>query len=149
MHVLVAERDQKLAAAIARGLRRDGVAVDIAANGAMALGLSAATHYDVIVLDRDLPHEHREILCRRLRSLGCTAAILVLSAAGSGDSIAREVGVGADDLLERPFRLEEVLARVRALADAGAPHAERRASGTIPSRYGTLADTYRSTRRTQ
>ncbi len=115
MRVLVVEDDLDLADVIARGLRQAGLAVDIALDGEEALEKAAATTYDVVVLDRQLPSLHGDIVCRTL--LAATPAPRVLMATASGEVDARIDGlaIGADDYLSKPFALAELIARVRAL----------------------------------
>src|SRR5450759_5615144 len=83
MKVLVVEDEAQLADAIARGLRREGVAVDTAHDGDLALEKAAIVPYDVIVLDRDLPRVHGDDVCQTLRAGGSTARILMLTASGT------------------------------------------------------------------
>jgi DNA-binding response OmpR family regulator len=115
MKVLVVEDEAQLADAIARGLRRDGVAVDTASDGDLALEKAAITPYDVIVLDRDLPRVHGDDVCQTLRAGGSTASILMLTASGTLEDRVSGLNLGADDYLPKPFAFVELLARVRAL----------------------------------
>ena len=83
MRVLVAEDQAKLAQTVAVGLRREGMAVDIALDGREALDEALVTSYDVIVLDRDLPAVHGDDVCRQLIARGCESRILMLTAAST------------------------------------------------------------------
>lgn len=116
MRVLIVEDERDLAAAIGRGLRDAGMAVDEAHDGASALEKADLAPYDVILLDRDLPRLHGDEVCRELRAAGHPARILMLTAAASvGDRI-DGLDLGADDYLGKPFDFEELKARIRALA---------------------------------
>jgi DNA-binding response OmpR family regulator len=116
MRVLLVEDEVSLASALARGLRRNAVAVDVAHDGGEALRLSAVRGYDVVVLDRDIPVVHGDEVCRRLRAGESPARVLMLTASDSlGDRVAG-LNLGADDYLGKPVRLMELLARIRALA---------------------------------
>jgi two-component system response regulator VanR len=117
MRVLIAEDERRLAGAIARGLRREGMAVDIAHDGASALVKARVVPYDVVVLDRDLPELHGDEVCRRL-STGDEreTKVLMLTAADSLDDMVDGLTLGADDYLPKPFEWKELVARIRALA---------------------------------
>jgi DNA-binding response OmpR family regulator len=115
MKVLVVEDEAQLADAIARGLRREGVAVDTAHDGDLALEKAAIVPYDVIVLDRDLPRVHGDDVCQTLRAGGSTARILMLTASGTLEDRVVGLNLGADDYLPKPFAFVELVARVRAL----------------------------------
>ncbi|HSO96567.1 MAG TPA: response regulator transcription factor [Acidimicrobiia bacterium] len=115
MKVLVVEDEAQLADAIARGLRREGVAVDVAHDGDLALEKAAMTPYDVVVLDRDLPHVHGDAVCETMRSGGSAARILMLTASGTLEDRVTGLNLGADDYLPKPFAFVELVARVRAL----------------------------------
>lgn len=113
--VLVVEDERDLAQAIARGLRRDGLAVDIALDGDTALDKANANAYDVIVLDRDLPGVHGDDVCRQLGEAGVESRILMLTAAASVADRIEGLEIGADDYLPKPFDFGELRARIRAL----------------------------------
>jgi DNA-binding response OmpR family regulator len=115
MRVLVVEDFEPMARAIVTGLRREGMAVDIAYDGDEALGQLALTRYDVVVLDRDLPGVHGDEICRRLAAGRSPSRILMLTAAGSLTDRVDGLGMGADDYLAKPFDFPELTARVRAL----------------------------------
>jgi DNA-binding response OmpR family regulator len=115
VRVLLVEDEVGLAAAITRGLRREGMAVDVAFDGADALDKAAVNHYQVIVLDRDLPEVHGDEVCRRLAAERGASRILMLTAAGTVDDRVEGLNLGADDYLGKPFAFSELLARLRAL----------------------------------
>ena len=117
MRILIAEDERRLAGAIARGLRREGMAVDIAHDGASALVKARVVPYDVVVLDRDLPEIHGDEVCRRLsESDERETKVLMLTAADSLDDVVDGLTLGADDYLPKPFEWKELVARIRALA---------------------------------
>lgn len=115
MRVMVVEDERALAAAIARGLRREGMAVDVAHDGDEALEKAVATRYDAVVLDRDLPTIHGDDVCRTLIASEEPPAILMLTAAGTLDDRVEGLTIGADDYLAKPFAFAELVARLRAL----------------------------------
>ena len=115
MRVLVAEDEPRVAAALARGLRREGMAVDVAPDGAAALYKARVHPYDVVVLDRDLPEVHGDDVCRELTAEQPATKVLMLTAARSTDSLVEGLALGADDYLPKPFRFAELVARLRAL----------------------------------
>jgi len=121
MRVLVAEDHAKLAHTVAVGLRREGMAVDIALDGQQALDDALVTSYDVIVLDRDLPAVHGDDVCRQLIARGCESRILMLTAASTIEDRVDGLGLGADDYLPKPFAFAELAARIRALARRSRP----------------------------
>jgi two-component system, OmpR family, response regulator VanR len=116
MRVLIAEDEPRIAGAVARGLRREGMAVDIAADGASALSKARFAPYDVVVLDRDLPVLHGDDVCRALATEQPETKVLMLTAARSTDDLVAGLSLGADDYLPKPFRFAELVARLRALA---------------------------------
>jgi DNA-binding response OmpR family regulator len=124
MRVLVVEDRKVMATTIATGLRREGMAVDVALDGEDALSHLAATRYEVVVLDRDLPKVHGDDVCRRLVAQRCDSRVLMLTAASTVKDRVDGLGLGADDYLPKPFDFAELVARVRALA--------RRASPPVP-----------------
>ena len=121
MRVLIAEDHVKLAQTVAVGLRREGMAVDIAVDGQQALDDALVTSYDVIVLDRDLPAVHGDEVCRQLIASGCESRILMLTAASTIEDRVDGLGLGADDYLPKPFAFAELVARIRALARRSRP----------------------------
>jgi two-component system, OmpR family, response regulator VanR len=116
MRILVAEDERRLAGAIARGLRREGMAVDITHDGASALIKARVVPYDVVVLDRDLPEMHGDEVCRRLSASERETKVLMLTAADGTDDLVDGLELGADDYLPKPFEWKELVARIRALA---------------------------------
>jgi len=116
MRVLVIEDFEVLATAIGAGLRREGMAVDVALDGDDALEHLAVTRYDVVVLDRDLPGTHGDEVCRRLVAGPSGSRVLMLTAASTVKERVDGLGLGADDYLPKPFDFAELVARVRALA---------------------------------
>jgi two-component system, OmpR family, response regulator VanR len=116
MRILIAEDERRLAGAIARGLRREGMAVDVTHDGASALIKARVVPYDVVVLDRDLPEIHGDEVCRRLSGDERETKVLMLTAADSLDDVVDGLTLGADDYLPKPFEWKELVARIRALA---------------------------------
>ena len=116
MRVLVVEDFEVLARSIGTGLRREGIAVDIALSGSDALAHLAVARYDVVVLDRDLPGVHGDDVCRKLVSERVETRILMLTAASTVAERVDGLGLGADDYLPKPFDFAELVARIRALA---------------------------------
>ena len=121
MRVLIAEDERRLADAIARGLRREGMAVDLAPDGSDALMKARVIRYDVLVLDRDLPEVHGDEVCRTIRGEWPETGILMLTAAGAIEDLVEGLSLGADDYLAKPFRFAELVARIRALARRSVP----------------------------
>jgi DNA-binding response OmpR family regulator len=121
MRVLIAEDERRLAEAIARGLRREGMAVDLAPDGTDALVKARVVRYDVVVLDRDLPGVHGDDVCRAVRGERPETGILMLTAAGTLQDVVDGLAIGADDYLPKPFRFAELVARIHALARRAAP----------------------------
>jgi two-component system, OmpR family, response regulator VanR len=121
VRVLIAEDEVRLADAIARGLRKQGIAVDLAPDGESALAKARVVRYDVLVLDRDLPRLHGDEVCRAVRDERPEAGILMLTAAGTLEDMVEGLSLGADDYLPKPFRFAELVARIHALARRAAP----------------------------
>jgi two-component system, OmpR family, response regulator VanR len=116
VRVLLAEDERRVADAVARGLRREGMAVDVAYDGATALDKARLTAYDVVVLDRDLPVMHGDDVCQTLRGEEPDSRVLMLTAAAGVDDLVDGLSLGADDYMPKPFAFAELVARVRALA---------------------------------
>jgi two-component system, OmpR family, response regulator len=115
MRLLVVEDEPKLAALVARGLREEGYAVDVAERGEDALWMAHAAPYDAILLDVMLPGADGFDVCRRLRSEAVWSPILMLTARDAVGDRVTGLDSGADDYLPKPFAFDELLARVRAL----------------------------------
>jgi DNA-binding response OmpR family regulator len=124
VRVLVVEDQKTLANRIAEGLRDQGMAVDVAYDGAAAVAVTAVNRYDVVVLDRDLPRVHGDAVCASLVAGPSPARILMLTAAAAVEDRVDGLNLGADDYLPKPFAFTELVARVRALS--------RRAPSTPP-----------------
>ncbi|MEV7190921.1 response regulator transcription factor [Streptomyces sp. NPDC093510] len=138
MRVLLVEDEEFLAEMISEGLRRDALAVDVAADGLTALRKLQLGEYDVLVLDRDLPGVHGDEVCRRVVEQRLLTRVLMLTASGTVRDRVAGLGLGADDYLTKPFAYEELLARVLALG--------RRARPALPpviERAGLVLDTAR------
>jgi DNA-binding response OmpR family regulator len=121
VRVLVVEDEELLADAVARGLRREGMAVDVAPDGEVALRKLDLNDYDVVVLDRDLPVVHGDDVCRSIVADDDHPMVLMLTAAGAVDDLVSGLSLGADDYLGKPFAFPELVARVRALARRSGP----------------------------
>ena len=115
MRVLVVEDDAALADVLARGLRQDGMAVDLAADGEEGIEKAEITPYDVVVLDRGLPGISGDEVCTALIAMETTPRIIMLTAAGNVDARIEGLSLGADDYLPKPFVMAELIARIRAL----------------------------------
>jgi DNA-binding response OmpR family regulator len=121
MRVLVVEDQQELAETVAIGLRREGMAVDIAFDGTAALQRAAVHEYDVVVLDRDLPGVHGDRVCATLVENGNRACVLMLTASAGIEDRVVGLGLGADDYLPKPVAFAELVARIRALTRRAQP----------------------------
>jgi DNA-binding response OmpR family regulator len=121
MRVLVVEDHEELAETVAVGLRREGMAVDVAYDGAVALQRAAVYGYDVIVLDRDIPEVHGDRVCEQLVEQGGRARVLMLTASAGIEDRVTGLSLGADDYLPKPFAFAELVARIRALARRAQP----------------------------
>jgi DNA-binding response OmpR family regulator len=121
MRLLIVEDHPELAATLALGLRREGIAVDVAHDGAAALERTALHDYDVVVLDRDLPGVRGDDVCRALVARGSRARVLMLTAAGAIEDRVEGLTLGADDYMAKPFAFAELVARVRALVRRAQP----------------------------
>ena len=115
MRVLLVEDEVELAEAVARVLRREGMAVDVAFDGREALDRASVNAYDVVVLDRDLPQVHGDEVCKALVADSTESRVLMLTAAGAIEDRVEGLGLGAEDYLPKPFALAELIARIRVL----------------------------------
>ena len=124
VRVLVIEDDEEMARAVASGLRRTQMAVDVAFDGTAGLERALLNDYDVVVLDRDLPGLHGDDVCAELVAAGCRSRVLMLTAAAAMEDLVDGLGIGADDYLPKPFDFPVLMARIGALL--------RRAQPAIP-----------------
>ncbi len=138
MRVLVVEDECLLADAIAEGLRRQAMAVDVAYDGGAALQQLAVNDYDVVVLDRDLPVVSGDEVCRTLVDAGVNTRILMLTAATAVTDRVAGLGLGADDYLTKPFAFAELTARLHALGRRARP-----AAPPVLQRAGISLDPHR------
>ena len=120
MRVLVVEDQKNVARFIARGLREQAYAVDVAQDGAEGLALAEIARYDLIILDLMLPTIDGFEVCRRLREQGVETPVLMLTARDDKGARIEGLDTGADDYLTKPFDFDELLARMRALLRRGA-----------------------------
>jgi DNA-binding response OmpR family regulator len=115
MRILVIEDEPRLADVIARALRMQALAVDIARDGQSGLNEAASGKYGLVILDRDLPELHGDEVCIALQDDSARPRILMLTASGEVEDRVRGLAIGADDYLPKPFALAELRARVMAL----------------------------------
>jgi two-component system copper resistance phosphate regulon response regulator CusR len=115
MRILLVEDQQQAAEILKQGLREQGYAVDVAADGEEADFKASVNRYDLIILDLMLPRKSGFALCRDLRAAGNDMPILILSARDAVDDRIRGLDLGADDYMVKPFEYQELLARVRGL----------------------------------
>lgn len=115
MHILLVEDQEKLAANIRQFLELERYAVTVAHDGGEGFELAMTREIDLVILDINLPTMDGYAVCKRLRESGKTMPILMLTARGERKEIVHGLDLGADDYLPKPFDLDELLARVRAL----------------------------------
>lgn len=117
MRILIVEDEEDLARVLAKGLKREGYAADIATDGLMGWELADTNEYDVIILDINLPELDGISLCQKIRqsSHHPDVRILMLTARSHPDEVEEGLDSGADDYLRKPFVFNELLARIRAL----------------------------------
>jgi len=115
MRLLVIEDESDLAHALAKGLRHEGYAVDVALDGEQGCELGMINDYDLLLLDLNLPEMDGLEVCRRLRNSRPTLLILMLTARSKPDERVVGLDLGADDYLIKPFHFAELTARIRAL----------------------------------
>ena len=116
MRILLVEDDDRIAQPLAEDLRHQYHVVDVAEDGLKGWECAQSVSYDLILLDLMLPRLDGLTLCKRLRSAGCMAPILMLTARDTTTDKVIGLDAGADDYLIKPFELEELAARVRALS---------------------------------
>ena len=119
MRVLIAEDDQVLADGLLRSLRASGFATDHVASGSEADAALASHEFDLVILDLGLPRLHGLEVLRKLRARGSAVPVLILTAADSVEQRVKGLDLGADDYMAKPFSLQELEARVRALTRRG------------------------------
>jgi DNA-binding response OmpR family regulator len=115
MRLIVIEDEPDLADGLARGLRHQGYAVDVAYDGLQGWELANANEYDLLILDLNLPEMDGLEVCRRVRATHPALLILMLTARSGPDERVVGLDLGADDYLVKPFHFAELLARIRAL----------------------------------
>lgn len=115
MRVLLVEDKVKMASLLRRGLRGEGISADVAERGEDAVWMASATRYDAVVLDVMLPGIDGIETCRRLRADGVWTPVLMLTARGEVEDRVEGLDGGADDYMTKPFELDELTARLRAL----------------------------------
>lgn len=123
MRVLVVEDERALADAVARGLRREGMAVDVSYDGRDGHEKASITPYDVIILDRDLPGMSGDEMLSQLAQGEQNSRVLMLTASGAVADRVQGLSLGADDYMAKPFAFAELIARVRALGRRSNPAA--------------------------
>jgi len=115
VRILLVEDESRVAGFVAKGLRENAYAVDIATDGEQGLYLASVNEYDLVILDVMLPRKDGHAVCRELRGAGFRAPILMLTALDAVDDRVEGLDSGADDYLPKPFDFKELLARLRAL----------------------------------
>ncbi len=132
MKILVVEDDRKVAGFIEQGLREEGYAVDVAKDGDEATTLAHVNDYDAVLLDLMLPKKNGLQVAAELRREGRRTPILMLTARDSTEDVVRGLDAGADDYLSKPFKFDELLARLRALTRrGGAARLDRLSYGSL------------------
>jgi len=115
MRLLIVEDDPKVAAALKKGLKEEGYAIDVCSDGEEAMAAARVSEYDLILLDLRLPGKDGWTVCRELRTNNVLTPVLMLTAFDSVEDKVKGLRAGADDYLTKPFSFEELLARVQAL----------------------------------
>ena len=126
MRVLVAEDDVRISEALAAALTAAGFAVETSADGEDIWHLGDTENYDAVILDLGLPMLDGLTILKRWRKAGRSVPVLILTARGQWDERVEGIEAGADDYVVKPFRIEEVVARVRAIVRRAAGHASAR-----------------------
>jgi two-component system copper resistance phosphate regulon response regulator CusR len=119
MKILVVEDDRKVAGFVEQGLKEEGYVVDLARDGEEATMLAHVNDYDVMLLDVMLPKKNGFQIATELRREGRNTPILMLTSRDAAEDVVRGLDAGADDYLPKPFRFDELLARIRALYRRG------------------------------
>jgi DNA-binding response OmpR family regulator len=119
MKILIVEDDSKVAGFIDHGLKEEGYVVDVASDGEEATMLAHANDYDIILLDLLLPKKNGFQVANELRREGRNTPILMLTSRDASEDVVRGLDAGADDYLTKPFKFDELLARIRALHRRG------------------------------
>lgn len=132
MRVLIVEDDRRLADFLVRAFTEEGYSADLCKTGAEAQAQVRATTYDVVILDWMLPEGDGISVCRTLRMAGCMVPVLMLTARGETSEKVLALDAGADDYLTKPFSLDELMARVRALLRRVGQHS------LLPLRVGSV-----------
>lgn len=123
MRVLIVEDEVLIAESIQTALTRASIAADVVHDGVAALETVTLNDYDVVVLDRDIPGVHGDVVCRRINEMDLDVRILMLTAAHRLDDKVAGFELGADDYMAKPFEMRELIARLRALGRRSAPAA--------------------------
>ncbi|ACZ22437.1 response regulator with CheY-like receiver domain and winged-helix DNA-binding domain [Sanguibacter keddieii DSM 10542] len=138
------EDEQLIAEAVATGLRRESIAVDVVGDGRTAIEKIEVNDYDVVVLDRDIPGMHGDDVCRWVSASGSSTRVLMLTASSELRDRVEGLELGADDYLAKPFAFTELVARVRALGRRARPAAppvlERSGLRLDPARREVVRD---------
>jgi two-component system copper resistance phosphate regulon response regulator CusR len=119
MKILVVEDDRKVAGFVEQGLKEEGYVVDVARDGEEATMLAHVNDYDAVLLDVVLPKKNGFQIAAELRREGRNTPILMLTSRDAPEDVVRGLDAGADDYLSKPFRFDELLARIRALHRRG------------------------------
>lgn len=132
MKILLVEDEPGVVSVVSRGLAEAGYEVSVAPDGQLGLQMASNGNYSLVLLDVMLPGMNGIEVCRRLRAAGFTTPVLMLTALGTTDNIVMGLDSGADDYLVKPFKLQELLARIRSLTrrQASSP-APAQASNTL------------------
>src|SRR5580693_445748 len=138
--ILIVEDEAGLATTLRDRLRKEGYAVKVAKDGVSGFNLAAAESFDLILLDLMLPGQSGLVVCQKLRELGSSTAILMLTARRQLTDKVAGLRTGADDYLTKPFHMTELLARIEALIRRGQP-----AAVGVRHQFGTVCVDLRST----
>ncbi|HEY5691517.1 MAG TPA: response regulator transcription factor [Cyclobacteriaceae bacterium] len=126
MKVLLVEDEQKVSSFIKRGLEENGIQVTQAFDGLTGLKMAQRNKFDVVIMDIIMPEINGLEVCRQLKAeFGSEVSIIMLTASGTTDDIVEGLNIGADDYLVKPFKIRELLARVRALGRRQSNHAQK------------------------